>query len=176
MAARIRWMAAVCALSLAAFAAASEYDVKAAFVFNFSKFVEWPEGTFESATTPITLCILGDSPIGDPLVEAVRGKQVNGRDVVVHPVASLAGAAGCNLVFISASEQARLQGIFSELADQPVLTVSDAGAAAEHGAIIGLTLEENRVRFEVNLLAARKSGLRLGSQLLKVATRVIGRP
>ena len=83
-------------------------------------------------------------------------------------------AAGCQVVFISSSEDPRLEEILAGLADRPVLTVSEGEAAAAKGAIIGLVLEENRVRFEVNVGAARRAKLRLGSQLLRVAVRLVG--
>ena len=170
---RLRWAAAACVLSLPVAAAGpSEYEVKAAFLFNFSKFVEWPEKAFAGPGSPIAICVLGENPFGTLLEDAVRGKQVNGRDLEVRDVTS---AAGCHVVFVGAAESARDAEVFARLADQPVLTVSDAETAAARGAIIGLTLEENRVRFEVNLVAARKAGVKLSSQLLKVAVRLIGR-
>ena len=168
----IRSAVAACLFSLPVAAAApSEYEVKAAFLFNFSKFVEWPEGTFAGPGSPIAICVLGENPFGRLLEDAVRGKQVNGRELEVRQVAT--STAGCQIVFVAASESAK--EVFGKLSEEPVLTVSDAESAAERGAIIGLTLDENRVRFEVNLVAARKAGLKLSSQLLKVAVRLIGR-
>jgi hypothetical protein len=163
---------AVAAAHLAAAAGPSEVDVKAAFLFNFTKFVDWPEAA--GAKDPITICVLGENPFGSVLGDAVRGKTVNGREVVVQE-RSTSGAATCNIVFIASSEQARLDEVLGRLATRPVLTVSDAEAAAKRGAIIGLTTEKNRVRFEVNLNAAKTAGLKLSSHLLKVAVRLIGR-
>ena len=150
-----------------------EYEVKAAFLFNFSKFVEWPEGAFSEADR-IRFCVLGEDPFGPLLEEVVKEKRVNGREVAVQRVAAVPAAAGCQVVFISSSEEPRLEEILAGLADRPVLTVSEGEAAAAKGAIIGLVLEENRVRFEVNVGAARRAKLRLGSQLLRVAVRLVG--
>jgi hypothetical protein len=152
----------------------SEYEVKAAFLFNFSKFVEWPEGTFAGAADRITICVIGQDPFGTLLEDAVRDKTVNGREIAVQKTASASRVTGCHIVFVASSEQGRLDEILGRLADRPLLTVSDAESAAERGAIIGLTLADKRVRFEVNLNAARRAKLKLSSQLLKVAVRLIG--
>jgi hypothetical protein len=152
----------------------SEYEVKAAFLFNFSKFVEWPEGTFASAADRITICVLGQDPFGTLLDDAVRDKRVNGREIAVQKTASVSRVAGCHIVFIASSEQGRLDEILARLADHPLLTVTDSESGAERGAIIELTVDDKRVRFEVNLNAVRRARLKLSSQLLKVAVRLIG--
>jgi hypothetical protein len=152
----------------------SEYEVKAAFLFNFSKFVEWPEGTFAGAADRITICVLGQDPFGALLEHAVRDKRVNGREIAIQKTASASKVAGCHILFIASSEQDRLDEILERLGDRPLLTVSDEESGAERGAIIGLTLDDKRVRFEVNLNAARQAKLKLSSQLLKVAVRLIG--
>jgi hypothetical protein len=152
----------------------SEYQVKAAFLFNFAKYVEWPESAFPEPADRIVLCILGENPFGALLEEIVKDKKVNGRGLAVREIKSVSATAGCHLVFIASSERLRFDEILGGLADRPVLTVSDAESVADRGFVLGLTLKENRVRFEVNLIAARRAGLKLGSQLLKVAIRLIG--
>ncbi len=150
---------------------ASEYAVKAAFLYNFAKFVEWPARTFAGAADPIVLCVLGENPFGTLLDDAVRDKTVNGRQISVHESKTLSAAAGCHIVFLASDS---LDESLSALANKSVLTVSDAESAVDRGAIIGLKLEERKVRFEVNLVAARKARLKLSSQLLKIAVRLIG--
>jgi hypothetical protein len=150
---------------------ASEYAVKAAFLYNFAKFVEWPAGTFAGAADPIALCVLGENPFGTLLEDAVRDKTVNGREITVHGSKTLSAAAGCHIVFLASGS---LEGSLAALANSPVLTVSDAESAVERGAIIGLKLQERKVRFEVNLISARKARLKLSSQLLKIAVRLVG--
>jgi hypothetical protein len=152
----------------------TQYEVTAAYLFNFSKFVEWPEGTFAGVTDPITICVLGESPLGTLLEDAVRGKHVNGREIAVRETTSIPKTAGCHIVFISSAEQGRLDEVLTNFVGRPILTVSNALSVADRGAVIGLTLQESRVRFEVNLLAASRAGLKLSSQLLKVAARLIG--
>jgi hypothetical protein len=175
-----RWATSLaCALAVAtpqtaASEGPSEYEVKAAFLFNFSKYVDWPEGALPGPADRIVICVLGENPFGTLLAEDVRDKRVNGRELAVHEAKSLSATAGCHIVFIASSEQARLDEIIGRLGDRPVLTVSDAESVADRGVILGLTLKDNRVRFEVNLVAARRAGLKLSSQLLKLAIRVVG--
>jgi hypothetical protein len=177
---RRRWSAALtCALAVAAPQVAasegpSEYEVKAAFLFNFSKYVEWPEGTFAGPADRIVICTLGENPFGTLLEDDVKDKKVNGRELAVRETKSVSATAGCHIVFIASSEQGRLPEILGGLANHPVLTVSDVESVADRGVILGLTLKEKRIRIEANLLAARRAGLKLSSQLLKVAIRLIG--
>ena len=152
----------------------SQDEVTAAYLFNFSKFVEWPEGTFSGTADPITICVLGEGPFATLLDDAVRGKVVNGRAIVVRGTSSISRTAGCHIVFLASSEPVRIEDALAKLADRPVLTVSDARSVADRGAVIGLRLEERRVRFEVNLAAAGRARLKLSSQLLKVAVRLVG--
>ena len=161
----------ICASRLSA-EAIPEYEVKAAFLFNFSKYVEWPERAFSGTADRILICVLGENPFGPFLAELVKEKKVNGRELAVEE-RSVSATAGCHIVFIAASER-RLGEIVGRLANRPVLTVSDGASVADQGAVIGLTMNDNRVRFEVNLIAARRAGLKLSSQLLKVAIRLIG--
>ena len=175
---RAKWATGLlCGLALAQAARAegpSEYEVKAAFLFNFSKFVDWPQTAFEEVGDPIVICVLGVNPFGNLLAQSVQGKKVNGREVVARELTSLSGVGRCHLLFIASSEQEKLEEILGRTANRPILTVSDVESVVDRGAIIGLTMEEKRVRFEVNLVAARKAGLKLSSQLLKVAIRLIG--
>jgi hypothetical protein len=149
--------------------------VTAAFLFNFSKFVEWPEEAFAGATDPITICVLGESPFGTSLEDTVEGKRVSGREISVRTTSSISQTAGCHIVFIASSEQERLDEVVARLANRPILTVSNAPSVVDRGVVIGMKLEERRVRFEVNMAAAGRAGLKLSSQLLKVAVRLIGR-
>jgi hypothetical protein len=152
----------------------SEYEVKAAFLFHFSKYVEWPEGTFAGPADRIVICLMGENPFGNLLEEDVKNKKVNGRELEIRETKSDPGTAGCHIVFIAFSEQRRMEEILARLAEKPILTVSDGESLADRGVMLGLTLREGRVRFEVNLISAKRAGLRLSSQLLKVAVRLIG--
>jgi len=154
----------------AAPAASPEYQVKAAFLYNFMKFVEWPG---DPAGTPgtISLGILGHDPFGDAL-DAVRGKYAKGRRVVVVHFRSLEEVKGCDLLFVCASEKGRLSQTLKLANNSRMLTVADQDGFCEAGGMINLVFVKNRVGFEVNVAAANRAKLRISSQLLKLARHV----
>lgn len=162
-------------LAIPALATPTEYDVKAAFLYNFAKFVEWPPDTFKEPTAPFTVCVLGDDPFGEALEKEFSDKTVQDRPIVFEPLDHHAPGA-CQVLFISASERKRVDAILQDLKGPPILTVSDIQRFVKHGGIIGFTLEDDRVRFEVNLAAAEQAGLKISSQLLKLAKNVTGKP
>jgi hypothetical protein len=175
----MRWAVRLaCAVALAftggVSAVESEDSVKAAFVYNFSKFVEWPDNAFAGPDAAINICVIGENAFAAVLKEAVRDKTVKGRPLAVRDNVSLGELSSCRVIYIPASEQRRLDDVLGHVGRLPILTVGDADSLAAVGGIIGLTTEESRVHFEVNLGAARRAGLKLGSQLLKVATRLVG--
>jgi hypothetical protein len=155
---------------------ALEYRVKAGFLFNFAKYVEWPAGTFGSATNAVVICILGKDPFGAMLDSSVAGKRVEGRSVVVQRFHSIKEITTCHILFVSASEKDRLTDIQAHLRSSSILTVSDLDEFLEHGGQIRFVTEENRVKFDVNLKATRQAGLKLDANLLRVARRVIRSP
>ncbi|QQS55390.1 MAG: YfiR family protein [Candidatus Competibacteraceae bacterium] len=148
-----------------------EYAVKAAYLYNFAKFVEWPPEVFSATDSPLVICIAGDNPFGTAL-EALRDKVVEGRPVEVRHIPTATGLDRCNVVFIGRAEQRRLKTVLAELARLPILTVSDIGGFAQAGGMIGLFETEQRIRFNINIMAARQANLKLSSQLLKLATIV----
>ena len=147
----------------------TEYQVKAAYLFNFGKFIRWPAA---AKSDSFSICILGRDPFGPVLDTTLAGETIEGRKVLPVRVAGIQGVAACQILFISASESARLNEILAALAKSSVLTVSDMPRFAEHGGMIQFLLEGDRVRFEVNLAAAQRVGLTPSSELLKVATTV----
>ena len=150
-----------------------EYQVKAAFLFNFVQFIEWPAAAFEEPTTPISIGILGDDPFGPYLNQLVRDEAVKSRRLIVKWSRMVDDLKGCQVVFISKSEKARFSQILARLEGKSVLTVSEVEGFAERGGIISFFLEKNRVRFEINAEAARQGGLKIDSQLLSLA-RIVG--
>ena len=147
----------------------SEYQVKAAFLCNFAKFVEWPAGAFPTGNSPVSICILGDNPFGDSLDKAVAGQLVNGRPLVVRNVASLKEAGNCHMVFVCPSVQSHFTQIIGSLQGKSVLMVADTDTFAEEGGMIQFYLENSRVRFEVNVNACARSHLKISSKLLALA-------
>jgi hypothetical protein len=150
----------------------TEYHVKAAYLANFVKFTEWPSREGESGAEAFHICVLGQDPFGPVLDAALTGETADGKPMAAKRVASVRDAGGCRVVFISSSEDAQLKTILTALNNSSVLTVGDTPEFVRRGGMIEFVLEGNRVRFEVNLPAARNAGLSLSSQLLKVALTV----
>ena len=147
-------------------------QVKAAFLFNFAKFVEWPPGTFTSDQAAIILGFLDRDPMAEAL-ELLQGKIVQGRRLEVRRCRGPEDLRGCQIFFASASERSGLSRILSSLRNFPVLTVTDdVDNSAQLGAIINLTVAEGKIRFTISLINARRSGLKISSQLLKLAITV----
>jgi YfiR/HmsC-like len=153
---------------------AGEYQVKAAFLYNFAKFVEWPSSSFSDASAPFRICVFGLDPFGQELHDITSEKTVNGRKLQVDQVADLQLARTCHILFIASSEKAQLKRILESLRGTNVLTVGDSDGFAKLGVIINFVLENNRVQFEVNHKAAEQAGLNISSKLLSVAKLVIG--
>ena len=147
-----------------------EYPVKAAFLYHFLEFVEWPESS--RLPGPVTIGVLGRDPFGDVLDNAVLDKVTEGRPIAVRRFANVAALAPCDILFVSSSEMAHLPAILARFQGSPVLTVGEAYRFAQRVGMIGFFLENHRVRLEVNRPAAEKAGLRLSSKLLGVARLV----
>jgi hypothetical protein len=145
-----------------------EYQVKAAFLFNFTQFVQWPESAFRDAGEPICIGVLGEDPFGKALDETVGGERSGRRDLIVRRSRAVSELKDCQLLFISKSERGRLAPILSEVESTGVLTVSEVEGFARLGGTINFYLEGNRVRFEINPDGAQKAGLRISSQLLSL--------
>lgn len=145
-----------------------EYQVKAAFVYNFAQFVLWPTTAFTNTAQPFEIGILGDNPFGKSLEETVKGETINGRQIVIVESSRIEKLAGCQILFITKSASAHLDDIFQKLDSKPVLTVSEDPNFLQHGGIINLYRDGPKVHFEINPDAAEKSGLKLGSELLSV--------
>jgi len=143
-----------------------EYQVKAAFLFNFAQFVSWPETSFTNADEPFRIGVLGSNPFGKGLVETVRGETIHGRAVVVQESGRAETLANCQIIFICSSEAGRLGEILPKLGSKPVLTVSEIPGFASRGGVINFYREGSKVRFEINPDAAGEKNLKIGSELL----------
>jgi hypothetical protein len=146
-----------------------EYQVKAVFLFNFTQFVEWPAGAFSGAQAPLVIGILGEDPFGAYLDETVRGETVNNRPILVKRYRRVEEIQDCQLLFISRSEAERLEQIFAALKDRSILTVGDIDGFARRGGMIRFVVEKNKIRFRVNLDAAKAGSLMISSKLLRSA-------
>jgi hypothetical protein len=151
--------------------ALAEYPVKAAFLYHFVEFVEWPRTSGPPPAT-VTIGVVGKDPFGEVLDNAILKKVVGGRTLTIRRFADVEALEPCEILFIGSSEMPRLPRILVRLRGAAVLTVGEADHFAQRGGMIGFILEDNRVRLEVNRAAAEEAGLRVSSKLLAVARLV----
>lgn len=157
----------------------TEYQIKAAFLYNFAKFVEWPSAAFDDASSPIVIGILGDNPFHDDLANTIRGKKIDEHPLVVKELRSLSEATNCHILFISASEKKRLPEILAGIKGASVLTVGEMDRFTEAGGMINFVLEKTKIRFQINSDAASTVRLKISSKLLNLALppgKVAARP
>ena len=151
-----------------------EYQVKAAFLYNFVKFVEWPENAFQKEDDPIVIGIVGGDPLGEDLDLLVQDKTVRGRAVKIRHFEGISALECCQVLFISKREADWLPAIVKKLGGCPVLMVSEAPGSLDQEGMINFVTKESKIRFEVNLDATTKAGLQISSKLLSLAARVTG--
>ena|SRR5438270_321265 len=151
----------------------SEDQVKAAYMYNFAKFVEWPPGDFASTTAPFRFCVLDDRSFQSELIQVVKGKAIAGRPVIVVPVQNTDDFGNCHILFVGSSKADQLPHIIATLRNRSVLSVGETEGFVDEGGIISFVLQDNRVRFQVNHKAAKQAGLEISSRLLAVAKVVI---
>lgn len=150
----------------------TESQVKAAYLYNFGKFVRWQ--VIVPGDDSFNICVLGKSPFGSALATTVAGEKIDGRQIAVKNLANPSEAGHCRILFVSASEESRLKAIFTVARLTSSLTVSDIPGFAERGGMIELLTQEGRIRFQVNVTATNDARLTVSSELLKVAVKVIG--
>lgn len=167
------WMASTL---LAQGTSSGEYAVKAAFLFHFAQFVEWPAGAFKDVNSPMTYCTVGDDPFRGSLDESLRGKTIRERAIRVQHLRPSDGIQDCQILFISASENKRTAGILADAKGSAILTVGESQTFAEDGGMIEFCLEGNKIRFEINLSAVGTAKLKMSARLLALAKTVIGTP
>lgn len=153
-----------------AHAGPSEYEIKAAFIYQIAKFVEWP-----ASSVPLRLCILGGNPFGAAL-DTIRGKPVNERKLEVMPLDMGADTRECAMLFIAAPAERHLDRIAAISRGAGMLTIGDTEGFAKRGAMVNFFLENGKVRFEINLNAVHQGGLKISSKLLSLARIVDFQP
>jgi hypothetical protein len=150
----------------------SEYLIKAGFIYNFAKLVEWPATAFAQPESPIVIGILGDDPFGSTLDRIVADKKINGRGFAAKRLKwtrELKDLRDCNILFVSSSEREHMDSVVDAVKWLPVLTIGDVPGFARRGGIMNFTLEDNKIRFEVNVEAAKHADLTISSRLLTLA-------
>lgn len=151
---------------------AKEYQIKAAFLYNFTKFVEWPEAKFAATNSPIVIGVLGRNPFGAALAETVRDRKVNGREIQVRQVNTVAEVRGLHVLFLGAAEPNGFEVLEAAVKEGAVLGVGESETFLQRGGTIRFVLEEDKVRFEVDLNSAERAQLKISAQLLKLARTV----
>jgi hypothetical protein len=181
-----RWIAALLALGELTFTAQpgtggnapalTEYQVKALFLLNFTKYVEWPDGVFSQTSSPVIIGVLGDENFGGMVKVAVQGKTANGRPIEELTLARGDDCGKCQILFISAAEKRNTKETLDRVRTTPVLTVGETDKFTELGGIINFTLKDGKVGLEIDLNSARLAKLQVSSKLLSVAGSVRGKP
>ncbi len=151
----------------------TEYEIKAAFLYNFAKFVDWPVDKFADPQAPVVLGIVGDDPFGAALDAMVLGKSVNGRAFQVKRLKPGPDLRSCHIVFVPASGKKHLPEILASLRGSSVLTVGETDWFVRSGGAVNFLLEDNKVRFEINVDAVARARLKISSKLLALARSVI---
>jgi YfiR/HmsC-like len=154
-------------------AAVSETELKAALVFNFARYTEWPDKAFASRDAPLVLCLIGRDHFGGAFT-ALDGRKLQGRPVKVRSGITVDESRGCHVVYIADVPERQMLSTVRSFVGQPVLTVSDAEGFIDGGGAIGIVPGENRLQFEVNRAALDQAQLKVSSQLLKLARAVLG--
>ncbi|MDD5262644.1 MAG: YfiR family protein [Methylacidiphilales bacterium] len=155
-------------------AQSKEYQLKAAFLYNFAQFVKWPTSSFATSDTPFYIGVLGDDPFEGALEKIIQGESIDNHRLAIIRSQRVEDLKDCQLLFISKSEDGHVGQILSSLDARPILMVSEIGGFAQSGGAINLYLQEGKVRFSINPEAAQRRGLRISSQLLSLGKVVEG--
>lgn len=169
----MHWLSLALVLTIPLTAAApeppDEYRVKAAFLFNFARFVEWPPEAFTGPYAPLVLCVLGEDPLGRALDEAVADKKIDGRAIAVRRFSDARQSKGCRMLFVAPSERRRTLSVLEALDEPGLLTVGESDSPTAEGLVIIFVLEAGKVRFAINVTAAEREKLHVSSRLLSLA-------
>jgi hypothetical protein len=150
-------------------ASSKEYEIKAAFIYNFAQFTQWPDSAFEGKDSSFVVAVIGDDPFGPALGQVMDGKSIAGHPVILKHLDSPNQISGCHLLYIPATEEGRLDDIFNAVGNQPILTIGETPKFLWAGGIIRFFIADGKIRFEIDPDAADKAGLRLSSRLMSLA-------
>lgn len=160
----------------AQFTTAKEHQLKAAFVFNFVKFVEWSGSRFQDANSPLIIAVAGQSPITAELVKAATGRKINGRELIIKNIETPEAARSAHVLFVSRGEDHRLDGWLAAVQGQSILSIGESDQFGAHGGMINFVLEGEQLRFDINVGSAEAVKLRISSELQKLAKTVRRKP
>ena len=167
------WSSVLSSEGIAGPAPITESQVKAAYLYNFAKFIAWPEGSFAKADAPMEICVLGDTSFESTLKEIVYSHTVDGHPVQVVHVTAVADAHKCHILFIPSPQDKQARALIEAIRNNSIVTVGETQGFLEEGGMIRFALQEGKVTFQVSLRAAALSGVRISARLLGVATQVI---
>ena len=151
--------------------AALEYNVKAALLLNFARFIEWPPRAFTDAASPVSVCVLTPNPFGDALERALQGETVGQRPFVLRDVRSASDTTGCHLLFVPSGSESRAAALMRQPGTHTI-TVGESRRFESMGGAVSFVLDEGRVRFNVNLRPVEERGVRMSARMLQLASRV----
>ena len=163
----------ICPMPLRGQSEVDEYRLKAAFLFHFAQFVEWPSSVLKNPTGPLVICVVGQDPFRGEMEGVVQGKLIDGRVLEIRHVKQIQDSRTCHLLFIGKKESARIPELIGIIRNMPVLTIGESDDFLQQGGIIRFCWEERKVRFEVNQEAAGNANLKISSRLLLLAKTVI---
>jgi hypothetical protein len=152
-----------------------EHQIKAAFLFNFAQFVDWPTNALPKPQSPLVIGVLGADPFGVALDEIVRGETIKGHPLVIQRYRQVEDVGACHILFITEADSTKLKPIFARLSGRNILTVGDAEAFTQRGGMIRFFTEQKKIRLEINVAAVQKAGLTISSRLLRLA-RIVSPP
>jgi len=174
--ARRGWLLALCWLGSISVQGASEYEIKAAYLFNFAKFIEWPALALTNTSAPVVIGVVGEDPFGDKLPDTIHGETIKGRPILIRHYQPTNDLAGCHVLFLSRSARDHFPDLLKQAATQHILAVSESEEFLEQGGMINFAFVGKSVRFDINVRAMEQAGLKASSKLLAIARSVQGKP
>ena len=162
------WLLAIPKTGVADANSVNADTLMAVYTYNFAKFTEWPDSSFEHQSDPLNLCILGENSLGIAF-NSIAGKKLKNRSLAVKHYPRVAVVRGCHIVFVSQSEKWRLSAILQDLHSLPILTVSDIEGFSHSGGMVTLFAQDHKIRFQINPIAVTGAGLKMSSKLLELA-------
>lgn len=148
---------------------APEYQVKAVFLFNFTRFIDWPSTAFSSANAPFVIGIMGTDPFGDYIEEIVKGENIQGHPIIIQRYPTAKNILNCHILFINTHESIQIKETLSSVGRKSILTVSDANNFAKLGGVVRFYKEDNKIKLEINITSSKAAQLEISSKLLSVA-------
>jgi hypothetical protein len=148
---------------------ASEYQVKAVFLYNFSRFIDWPSTSFTSSSSPFVIGIIGDDPFGPYLEEAVAGENIDNHPIIIQHYSDVRDIGECHILYINYHDPERVKRTISALSNKSTLTVNEVPNFVRWGGIVQFFTEKNKIRLQINTEAAKSAQLKISSKLLSVA-------